>query len=190
MGSKNGKESGLNIHSIYVKILVLVVISIFAFIVLNIAYIIPRAKQTIKTVNEHNMQDLATLCGELVELEIKDKGAENITYETLTPILEGRGLNGVDSSYIYVINEEGTFIYHRKPDKIDTKVTNAAINELLTQIPSGNYVAADISHYTDENGVVKYSAYQVIGDTGWVAVCVADDTEMMAEINSIRKHIN
>ena len=181
-----GKKSGFNIHSIYVKILVLIIVSIIAFIVLNLAYIIPRAKKTIQTVNEHNMQDLATLCAEIVEQEINANGIEGVNYETLTPILEGRGLNGFDSSYIYVINEEGTFLYHKKPDKIDTKVTNAAINELLTQIPTGNYVSADISHYTDENGVVKYSAYQVIDSTGWVTVCVADDTEMMAEINEIR----
>ena len=186
MADKKVKRGRLTIHSIYVKILVLVVGSIIAFIILNLAYIIPSAKKTIKTVNEHNMQDLATLCAELVEQEIDDEGVENVDYEGLKPILEGRGLNGFESSYIYVINEEGTFIYHRKPDKIDTKVANAAINELITQIPSGNYVSADISHYTDENGVVKYSAYQVIDSTGWVTVCVADDTEMMAEINQIR----
>lgn len=186
MDDKKVKRGRLTIHSIYVKILVLIVGSIIAFIILNLAYIIPSAKKTIKTVNEHNMQDLATLCAELVEQEINDVGVENVDYEGLKPILEGRGLNGFESSYIYVINEEGTFIYHRKPDKIDTKVANAAINELITQIPSGNYVSADISHYTDENGVVKYSAYQVIDSTGWVTVCVADDTEMMAEINQIR----
>ena len=186
MDDKKVKRGRLTIHSIYVKILVLIVGSIIAFIILNLAYIIPSAKKTIKTVNEHNMQDLATLCAELVEQEINDVGVENVDYEGLKPILEGRGLNGFESSYIYVINEEGTFIYHRKPDKIDTKVANAAINELIKQIPSGNYVSADISHYTDENGVVKYSAYQVIDSTGWVTVCVADDTEMMAEINQIR----
>ncbi len=186
MADKNVKRGRITIHSIYVKILLLIVVSIIAFIVLNLAYIIPSAKKTIKTVNEHNMQDLATLCAELVEQEINANGVDGVTYEVLKPVLEGRGLNGFESSYIYVINEEGTFIYHRKPDKLDTKVANAAINELITQIPTGNYVSADISHYTDENGVVKYSAYQVIDSTGWVTVCVADDTEMMAEINQIR----
>ena len=186
MDGKIAKRGRLSIHSIYVKILVLIVVSIIAFITLNLAYIIPSAKKTIQTVNEHNMQDLATLCAELVEQEIDANGVENVTYDVLKPIMEGRGLNGFESSYIYVINEEGTFIYHRKPDKLDTKVTNAVINELLTKIPTGNYVSADISHYTDENGVVKYSAYQVIDSTGWVTVCVADDTEMMAEINQIR----
>lgn len=112
--------------------------------------------------------------------EIAANGIENVNYESLKPILEGRSLNGIASSYIYVINEEGTFLYHKKEEKIDTKVTNAAINQLLTEIPTGKYVAADISRYTDENGVVKYSAYQVMDSTGWVTVCVADDTDIMA----------
>ena len=179
-------NSSINIHSIYVKILSLVIISVIAFFILNIAFIIPRAKATIQTVNEHNMQDLATLCSEIVEQEIAANGIEGVNYDTLKPILEGRGLNGIESSYVYVVNEEGTFLYHKKPEKVDTKVTNAAINQLLTEIPSGKYVAADISHYKDENGVVKYSAYQVMDSTGWVTVCVADDTDIMAEINSIR----
>ncbi len=180
------KKGSINLHSIYVKILALIVVSIVAFFLLNIVFIIPKAKATIQSVNEHNMQDLATLCNEIVEQEIAANGIENVNYESLKPILEGQGLNGIASSYIYVINEEGTFLYHKKEEKIDTKVTNAAINQLLTEIPTGKYVAADISRYTDENGVVKYSAYQVMDSTGWVTVCVADDTDIMAEINSIR----
>ncbi len=185
MENKENKRS-FNLHSIYVKILILVFISIIAFFLLNIVYIIPKAKATIQSVNEHNMQDLATLCAEIVEQEIEVNGVTGVNYETLKPILEGRGLNGIESSYIYVINEQGTFIYHKKPDKIDTKVANAEINKLITEIPSGNYVASNISRYTDENGVVKYSAYQVIKSTGWVTVCVADDKDIMAEINAIR----
>ena len=185
MGKKAIKRN-ISIHSIYVKILVLVVISILAFFILNIAFIIPRAKGTIQSVNEHNMQDLATLCAKIVEEEIAANGTEGVNYESLQPILDGKGLNGIASSYIYVINEEGTFLYHKKPEKIDTKVQNAVINELLTQIPSGNYVPANTTRYVDENGVVKYSAYQVIDSVGWVTVCVADDKDIMATINTIR----
>ncbi|MCR5197092.1 MAG: hypothetical protein K6D38_12275 [Pseudobutyrivibrio sp.] len=185
MGKKAIKRN-ISIHSIYVKILALVVISILAFFILNIAFIIPKAKGTIQSVNEHNMQDLATLCAKIVEEEIAANGIEGVNYESLKPILDGKGLNGIASSYIYVINEEGTFLYHKKPEKIDTKVQNAVINELLTQIPSGNYVPANTTRYVDENGVVKYSAYQVIDSVGWVTVCVADDKDIMATINSIR----
>ncbi len=180
------KSNGFSIHSIYAKILILILVAVVAFFLLNIVFIIPKAKQTIKTVNEHNMQDLATLSSEIVEQEIIISGLENVDYEALKPIFDGRGLNGIDSSYIYVVNEDGTFLYHKKEDKIGTEVTNSSVQQLLTEIPTGNYQESGIIHYEDENGVDKYSAYDVLADVGWVAVCVADETDIMAEINTIR----
>ncbi|MBQ8488304.1 MAG: Cache 3/Cache 2 fusion domain-containing protein [Pseudobutyrivibrio sp.] len=180
------KSKSINLHSIYVKILALVVISVIAFFVLNIVFIIPKAKATIQKVNENNMQDLATLCSEIVEQEILARGAENVDYEVLKPIFEGRGLNGISSSYIYVTDGDGIFLYHKKPDKVGTQATNDKVNALLKQIPSGSYTSAEIFHYVDENGVKKYAAYQVIESQGWVSVCVADEKDIMAEINQIR----
>lgn len=183
---EQSKAKRFNIHSIYAKILLLVIVSVVAFFALNITYIIPKSKETIQKVNENNMQDLATLCSEIVEQEIIITGADNVDYEILKPIFEGRGLNGIESSYIYVVNEDGNFLYHKKEDKIGTEVANSSVKELLTQIPTGNYETSGIIHYTDENGVNKYSAYKVIDSVGWVTVCVADETDIMAEINKIR----
>ncbi len=180
------EKKGFSIHSIYAKILILVVISIVAFFILNIAFIIPEAKDTIQDVNEHNMQDIATLSAVIVDKEIDLQGAENVSYEDLKPLFDGKGLNGISSSYVYVVNAEGTFLYHKKPDKIDTLVANAQIKQLLKDIPTGNYEPYAIVKYKDENKVSKYSAYHVIESVGWVAVCVADEKDIMAEINAIR----
>ena len=186
MNSKPKSENHVGIHSIYVRIVVLVVISVIAFFGLNLGYIIPQAKNTIETVNLHDMEDLATLCAKLVEYEIDDYGTDNVTYDLLQPLLDGKGLQGIDSSYIYVVDEDGTFIYHAKEEKIGTTVTNSSVQALLQQIPTGSYESTGMYQYSDENGVVKYSAYQVIDSVGWVVVCVADNTDIMAEINSIR----
>ena len=159
---EKSKKEGFNLHSIYVKILALIIISVVAFFVLNIAYIIPRAKATIQKINENNMQDLATLCSEIVEQEIAAKGLEGVDYEVLKPIFEGRGLNGIDSSSIYVVDQDGIFLYHKKEEKIGTEVFNEDVQNLLAQIPTGSYVPSGIIHYVDENGVAKYSSYQVI----------------------------
>ena len=66
---EGSKKNGINLHSIYVKILVLVIISVVAFFALNMFYIIPQAKSAVQKINENNMQDLATLCSEIVEQE-------------------------------------------------------------------------------------------------------------------------
>lgn len=187
MAKANKEDKGtFSLQSIYVKILALIIISVIAFFALNIAYIIPNAKATIQSVNEHNMQDLATLCSEIVEQEISAKGAENVNYDVLKPIFDGRGLNGISSSSIYVVDKDGIFLYHKKEDKIGTQVFNEDVQALLKQIPTGNYEQSKIFHYVDENGVAKYAAYQVINSAGWVTVCVANEVEIMAAINQIR----
>lgn len=180
------RNETVNLHSIYVKILVLVLISVIAFFALNIAYIIPRAKSTIQKVNENNMQDLATLCSELVEEEILLKGADAVDYDALKPIFDGRGLNGIESSSIYVVDGDGIFLYHKKVEKVGTEVFNEDVKNVLKAIPTGNYQPNGIFHYVDENGVAKYSSYQVINSQGWVTVAVANESEIMAEINQIR----
>ncbi len=186
MAKSKSKKTGFNLNSIMMKILILIVISIFAFTALNVGFIIPKAKNEIKSTIENNMQDIATLSGEVVAKEIDDVGEENVDYEALKPLLEGKGLNGVESSYIYVVDSEGTFLYHKKEDKLGTTIFNDDVNAILAAIPTGNYEPSGIFHYTDENGTVKYGAYQVIESVGWVSVVVADEPEVLSEINSIK----
>ncbi|MCR4956683.1 MAG: hypothetical protein K6A30_08360 [Lachnospiraceae bacterium] len=182
----NLRRKSISIYSIYTKILLIVLFGVIAFSVLNTAFIIPKAKTTVKTVNEHNLQDLATMGAEVLGQVVEKNSEDEITYDLLKPIYDGKGLQGIESSYLYVCNEKGEFLYHKKEDKIGTVVTNEKINKLLSQIPSGSYAANGIYHYDDENGVKKYCAYQVLDSKGWVVVSVADETELLGEINSIR----
>ncbi|MCR4781284.1 MAG: methyl-accepting chemotaxis protein [Lachnospiraceae bacterium] len=186
MSKEGAKKSGFNIHSIYVKILLIVLVSIFAFSNMNILYIIPKARASVQKASENNMKDIATLSSELVETEIEVKGKKNVDYEALKPIFDGRGLDGIESSYVYVVDGNGKFLYHKKSDKVGTEIFNEDIKSLLEKIPTGNYKDEAVFHYTDENGVVKYAAYKVIKSTGWVTVIVGDEKEVLAGINEVR----
>lgn len=184
--SNNVSEKKFNLHSIYVKILMIVLVSIIAFSLLNITFIIPKAKDTIQKTSENNMQDIASLSSDLVEAEIESLGKNKVDYETLKPIFDGKGLNGIESSYVYVVDGKGIFKYHKKSDKVGTAIFNEDVKKILDEIPTGNYKEKGVFHYKDENGVVKYAAYQVIKSTGWVTVIVGDENEVLSEINSVR----
>lgn len=184
--NKKKSKSGFNIHSIFVKILLIILVSILTFSALNALYILPKARETIKKTSENNMQDIATLSSDLVEEEIETLGEKKVNYDVLKPIFDGKGLKGVDSSYVYVVDSKGIFLYHKKPEKVGTEIFNENIKSILSDIPSGNYKDKGIFHYTDENGVVKYAAYQVIKSTGWVTCIVGDENEVLGEINEIK----
>ncbi|MCR5771863.1 MAG: methyl-accepting chemotaxis protein [Butyrivibrio sp.] len=180
------KKRKINIHSIYAKIIMLIVVCVLLFFLLNIVYIIPKAKSAVQNVTENNMRDIATLSSEIVDKLVEDYGEENTDYSVLKESLDGKGLNGIDSSYVYVVDGEGTFLYHKKEDKIGTTVFNDNVASILEAIPTGNYEENGIFHYVDENGTTKYGAYQVVSSTKWVTVIVANEDDIMAEINSVR----
>ena len=180
------KKRSINIYSIYAKIIMLIIGCVLLFLLLNVFYIIPQSRSAIQRVTEDNMQDIVTLSSQLVDDLVKENGEENTDYEVLKTRLDGKGLNGISSSYVYVVDGEGTFLYHKKEDKLGTTVFNDNVAAILKAIPTGNYEESGVFHYVDENGVTKYGAYQVISSTQWVAVIVANETEIMAEINTVR----
>ena len=176
----------MSIHSITARIIMLVLVCIVIFIGLNVAYIIPQSKNAIQESTEKNMQDIASFSAILVSNLIDEYGVDGVNYEILKPELDGKGLSGIPSSYVYVVDGEGTFLYHKKEDKIGTTVFNVQINELLKKIPSGSYEKTGTYHYVDENGVGKYTSYEVIPDQGWVVVIAANEDEVMDKINKVR----
>ena len=180
------KKRSINIFSIYAKIIMLIIGCVLLFLLLNIVYIIPQSRSAIQNVTENNMQDIVTLSSQLVDELVEENGEENTDYEILKTRLDGKGLNGISSSYVYVVDGEGTFLYHKKEDKLGTTVFNDNVAAILKAIPTGNYEENGVFHYVDENGVTKYGSYQVISSTKWVAVIVANETEIMAEINNVR----
>ncbi|MCR4744310.1 MAG: hypothetical protein K5894_03670 [Lachnospiraceae bacterium] len=183
---RTNKAHSLGLNSIYAKIVILIAICILMFFLLISLFILPKAKKTIRKSTENNMLDLSKLSSEIVDDLYEEHGVENINYELLKPALETVMLRGIDSSYIYVCDGEGTFLYHKREEKIGTTVTNDSVNALLKAIPSGNYEESGIYHYVDENGVVKYSSFYVSPVTKWVTVMVANEPEIMSEINSVR----
>lgn len=179
-------KRSINFRSIYAKVIMLIVICVLLFFLLNIAYIIPQSRNAVKKTTENNMQDIATLSSLVVDGLVTEYGEDNVGYDILKSVLAGQGLNGIDSSYVYVVDGDGTFLYHKKEEKVGTTVYNDNVTAILKAIPTGSYEESGVFHYDDENGTTKYGAYQVVSSTKWVVVIVADETDIMAEINDVR----
>ncbi len=174
------------IFSIKLKILLLILVSIVAISGVVLAFIIPNAKSAVTTATENNMQDIVSLSSKLVDDQINLNGIDSVDATVLGTIFDGVGIEGVDSSYVYVVDENKMFIYHPKEEKIGTEVFNTTVSDLVDSIPSGNYEKEKIFHYTDENGVVKYAAYCVSDLSGWTTVIVGNEDDALATINSLQ----
>lgn len=171
--------------SIKIKILALILLCILAFSIIMLAVVIPSAKRAVTTATENNMQDIVDLCTDLVDDQITIKGQESVDAAVLGEIVGDVGIQGVDSSYIYVVDNNKMFLYHPKEEKLGTEVFNETVSALVDAIPGGNYEKEKVFQYTDENGVVKYAAYCVSDVTGWVTVIVGDEKDALASINAL-----
>lgn len=92
-------------------------------------------------------------------------------------------MDGIDSSYAYLVAADGTMIYHPTAEKIGKSVENAAILEVVASLKAGQKPEDAVVHY-DFNGVTKYAAY-ALTQQNQIVVLTADEKEMLEPVGTM-----
>ena len=93
---------------------------------------------------------------------------------------------GLSTAYIYFVDRNGIMLYHPTPEKIGNPVENAAVKELVARIGNGEHPEPDCITYVFK-GANKYAAYYIGENENYIAVLTADETDVMAGVNSTKK---
>lgn len=113
---------------------------------------------------------------------IEEKGFDNaLNYDSLQPVFSSVGLEGTDSSYVYIVKKDGTMLYHPTESKVGQPVENTVVKNVVSQMEAGKHPEAEVVTY-EFGGANKYSAYYVTKDDSAVVVVCADESEIMAPI--------
>lgn len=186
MKEKKSSENRSNVKfSIRYKVLLLIIGTIAVMAALILIYIIPMAKKTQKSSVENCMYELAELGARSIDLQYRAK--QDVTTQDLEDLLKSVQIEGITSSYMYVVDNDNLFVYHKRPEKIGTVVANNVIKQLNEDIKNNNtYKESDIINYVDENGVTKYAAYAVSDTNKWISVIVCDEDDAMKNISMIQ----
>lgn len=180
---KNVKVS--MIHSIKLKIVLVVVMAVLATTSLCLGMIIPMVEESLSEVTKHYMIDMTDLAGVNLDREIEALGGETVlTPEGLGNAVGSIDINGMNSSYAYVVGADGTMLYHPTVDKIGQPVENDAVKQVLGEVVKGNRLATDVIAY-EFKGVTKYASYYIGEDMEYVIVVTADESEVFAGITEI-----
>lgn len=100
-----------------------------------------------------------------------------------TASLSEISLSNVESSYAYLVDSNGTIIYHPVVDKIGTTITNESIKNLVANLNEGNIETAGILDYT-YGGSQKMASYS-ISSNDWVLVIAADRSDILSSISTL-----
>ena len=102
----------------------------------------------------------------------------------LEHILMNANLEGVESSYTYIVDSEGNMLYHPNKDKIGKSVENVIVKGYIQDLKSGIKHDTGVVEY-DYNGSIKYAACYTDGNGRFILVVSADDDDVLKDSASL-----
>ena len=174
------------LYSIRMRVIAAVVVmSLLSGLVIEIIYNI-NVNKVMTDTNQHYVEDVAIAYGSMIELQISHEGKEAIlNAAVLTEELKGVGMEGMDSSYVYVVSPDGTMLYHPNADKIGQKVENAAVSSIIEKIKNGKTIKNEVIEYEFEDEI-KYAGTYVDSNKNFILVVKVDETEIFEPIDQTR----
>ena len=102
-----------------------------------------------------------------------------MTTEELSNAVGDTSVEGMETSYTYVVNAEGTMLYHPTAEKIGQPVENDVVKQLLDEVSKGNRPETSVITY-EFNGVIKYASYYIGENMEYIVIITADEEEALA----------
>lgn len=181
--SQNHKKDKVTfLHSLKFRMSLLTAGAVIIAAVIILALVIPEAKNALLDQTKSYLHDVTVSNG--ATLEIMRKQIKLKDPEALKNSFQDVGLDGIDSSYAYVVTSDGRMQYHPTADKIGKPVENQAIKDVVARMATGKRPETRVVEY-DFNGVQKYAAYYVDEACNSVLVVSADQSEILAPLNKV-----
>ncbi len=144
-------------------------------------YSIHQSRASYKKLAWNYMSDLALAYGHQVEMSAGQNGTDKaLDVDVLENMLADVGMEGVTSSYAYIVDAQGNMLYHKSRDKIGKSVENSVVKTYVQDLKSGIVHDTGVVEY-DYNGAKKYAACYTSSDRSFILVISADDSDVMAD---------
>lgn len=165
------------------KIIVMVILAVIVSNVICMVFILESSKKQITDSVKHTMVDVINTTSKIMENEISNSGVDDLDYDGYANNLSDLKLEGMDSAYMYVVQNDGTMLYHPTKEKVGQPVENAVIKGVVQQLQDGKKPSTAVVEY-DFNGTTKYSAYTILNNEN-ILVLTADESEALAGITTV-----
>lgn len=165
------------------KIIVMVILAVVVSNVICMVFILESSKKQITDSVRHTMVDVVNTTSKIMENEISNSGVDDLDYDGYANNLLDVKLEGMDSAYMYVVQNDGTMLYHPTKEKVGQPVENAVIKGVVQQLQDGKKPGTTVVEY-DFNGTTKYSAYTILNNEN-ILVLTADESEALAGITTV-----
>lgn len=182
---KKDKKVGF-LHSIRFKIVLLVMISVCLTTVLNLLIVVPSTRAQLKKSVQNNMLGLAGAYGNIVQNAIDNGDTVNVDlYKVYRSLVGECKVEGIESSYVYLVSADGTMQYHPTKEKVGEPVENVVVKGLIKEIKQGKH-PEDAAVSYEFKGEMKYASYHLLRNNT-ILVVSADESEILAPMEAIQR---
>ena len=151
--------------------------------VLRIMFVLRGAQSQIRSSVKTTMMDMAESSDMLVENAMSTLNQDQLTYDAYAFLLKDVKIKNMDSSYVYLVNEDGTMLYHPTEEKVGQPVENVVVTGLVKQLQNGEHPGNAVVDY-DFHGTAKYAAYCIMSNNDIVVVS-ADESDVLSGLHQV-----
>lgn len=171
------------IHSISLKITLLVVGVVVLSMLGSLTNVNAKVKRLVAGVYDQYIMSVAENAASTIE-NIPSEFATNEEYVNVVGDIR---LEGLTTSYAYLVAADGTLLYHPTEAKIGQPVENSIILDVVSKLQAGQPVENAAVQY-DYNGETKYAAY-VTTSQNMIVVVTVDNAELVAPVNTMIRNM-
>ena len=176
------------IHSINTKMSLIVVGSVILALIFTYFITMSGFRNTIDSLTQTNMITAVSTYNTLLEDTIL-LTKNNLTTSNLTSLYKEAGLDGIESSQIMLIDENGNYTYNRDYKKIGQQVEIEKLLEKAKEHGANKRAPMEPEVFQATlDGVEVYVGYYAC-DNGWLLVCTAEKDELYTIYRSVNKEI-
>lgn len=185
MGAADKKEKKGLKFDFKIMLLLFALVPLFTAVIVISIILVSSSSKLIKETIHNYMFDVAKICGEELQEEIKIEGLDKaLSAEALTDSFANITIEGVDGSYCYVVSKDGTMLFHPNAEKIGSSVENSVVLGLVADIKAGKAIAPSVVEY-NYKGSVKYAGYYVNANQDYILVVTADEDVALAGVKKV-----
>lgn len=171
-------------HSIRSRILVMIVVTVLICALTVLFTIRPLITKNFSAMQSSYMKDVAMAYGRMLGEYVTEGGLDVVSTPEVQNLLKEISINGKESSYAYVVDLDGTMLYHPIAEKIGVSVENAVVKQMLADIRDGKPQETSVYEY-DFRGAIKYAGIYPDVEHGFLLIISADKAEITSDIQSI-----
>ena len=183
-----GKKKVPVLSSIRFRVMFTVGIAVFIAVLSILLVVTIPVRKELNSVNSEYLYMTTVMYGKKLETAVNltqnHTDIRKVPFR-LEAFLQGGRLERCESSYCYLVRDDGIMLYHPNHDKIGRQVENEQIKSVVAQLQSGNVCEPDIVTY-DFNGVKKMASYYA-SSKGFVFVISVDQKDFTSTLTKMTR---